>query len=249
MKLLFGICLATTALFGASRDKDLKAIIEKSYLDTQCAPFLNMMAQKAIGQSQKKLDPEQVIATFRKEIMKDENLQKFYPSLTKLFSDKEIKQLRATLESPVLQKYMHEGVTIAQSHMQLIDSLFHQVASNMEGEACVSLIPQLTKNELEELLASGQPVILDIKAEWCPPCKMMEPILEDLCEQYQGQVAFAKIDFDTQGEIAKEFEVTSLPTLLFIKPNEKNPSMKNIGFLKKEEVAAKIDDFLKTIQN
>ena len=75
---------------------------------------------------------------------------------------------------------------------------------------------------------------------------MMEPILEELSEKYKGKIEFAKIDFDSQAELVKQYEVTSLPTILFIKPGQKKPAIKNVGFMSKKDFEAKIDQFLKS---
>lgn len=76
----------------------------------------------------------------------------------------------------------------------------------------------VTKENFEaEVLASSVPVLVDFWADWCMPCKMLGPILEDLAREYSGRLKIAKIDVDSQSSLAAEYEVVSIPTLLLFK--------------------------------
>ena len=66
----------------------------------------------------------------------------------------------------------------------------------------------------EEVLKSQTPVLVDFWADWCTPCKMIAPIIEDLAEEYDGKVKFAKLDVDSNPSIAMTYGVRSIPTLL-----------------------------------
>lgn len=66
----------------------------------------------------------------------------------------------------------------------------------------------------EEVLKSDIPVVVDFWAEWCVPCKMVAPILEEIAEEYQGKVKIAKVNVDEQGELAGEYNIISIPTML-----------------------------------
>ena len=65
-----------------------------------------------------------------------------------------------------------------------------------------------------EVLQSGVPVVVDFWADWCMPCKMVDPILKDLAEEYDGRLKVAKLNVDEASEIAAKFNVMSIPTLL-----------------------------------
>lgn len=66
-----------------------------------------------------------------------------------------------------------------------------------------------------EVLASPTPVVVDVWAEWCPPCRPMAHTLGELAEEFRGQVRIGKLDADTNPETVRRFRVTSMPTLLF----------------------------------
>jgi thioredoxin len=68
-----------------------------------------------------------------------------------------------------------------------------------------------------EVLNSDIPVLVDIWAEWCGPCRMIGPIVDSLAAQYAGKIKVAKVNSDTSPKICQEFVIRSIPTLLFFK--------------------------------
>jgi thioredoxin 1 len=65
-----------------------------------------------------------------------------------------------------------------------------------------------------EVMKSAVPVIADFWAEWCGPCKMIAPVLKDLARDYKDRIKIAKIDVDAEGELAQQFNIVSIPTIL-----------------------------------
>jgi len=86
------------------------------------------------------------------------------------------------------------------------------------------------------------PAVIDFYADWCGPCKIIAPIMEELAEEYQGKVNFYKIDTEDQQELAAAFGISSIPSLLFIPMNGK-PQMA-AGALPKETFKQVIDQEL-----
>lgn len=87
-----------------------------------------------------------------------------------------------------------------------------------------------------------KPAVIDFYADWCGPCKAVAPILEELADEYSGDIYIYKIDVDAEQELASVFGIRSIPTLLFI-PMEGQPQVK-MGALPKNELKKTIDEVL-----
>lgn len=86
------------------------------------------------------------------------------------------------------------------------------------------------------------PCLIDFYADWCQPCKMVAPILEDLSEEYEGKINVYKIDTESEQELAAAFGIRSIPSLLFC-PKDDKPQMAQ-GALPKETLKEVIDKVL-----
>lgn len=87
-----------------------------------------------------------------------------------------------------------------------------------------------------------KPAIVDFYADWCGPCRAIAPTVEELARKYEGQLYVYKVDIDKEQELASDFGIRSIPTLLFI-PLEGDPQVVS-GALSKAEFEEIIDDFL-----
>lgn len=94
----------------------------------------------------------------------------------------------------------------------------------------------------DEVLESDLPVVVDFWAEWCMPCKMIEPIVEELSGEYDGRAKFAKMNVDTDQEVAASYGIRSIPILLFFKDGELADQI--IGTVPKKVVAEKLENLL-----
>lgn len=75
-------------------------------------------------------------------------------------------------------------------------------------------------NFTAEVIESEIPVVVDFWADWCMPCKMVAPVLEQISQDYAGKLKVAKVDVDDNGAIAQQYNIVSIPTLLLFKDGE-----------------------------
>jgi thioredoxin 1 len=88
-------------------------------------------------------------------------------------------------------------------------------------------------NEFKKEIESGVTVV-DFFATWCGPCKMLAPVLEQLATEMEGKAKFIKVDIDQSSDLANEFKILSVPTMMIFKNGEKIDQL--VGFLPKEKI-------------
>ena len=98
------------------------------------------------------------------------------------------------------------------------------------------------ENFEQEVLQSDLPVMIDLWAVWCAPCKAIEPIVEQIANEYNGKLKVGKLDVDSNQRIAVQYGVRSIPTLLFFKDGELQDQL--IGAVPKQAIVEKINKVL-----
>jgi len=80
--------------------------------------------------------------------------------------------------------------------------------------AAPNIITLTQENFAQEVLKSSTPVLVDFWGEWCPPCKALSPILDELADEYQGRVKIGKVNIDNQQALATEYGIRAVPTMM-----------------------------------
>ena len=95
----------------------------------------------------------------------------------------------------------------------------------------------------EEVINSSKPVLVDFWAEWCGPCKMLTPTIDELATKYDGDVIVGKLNVDHHPSIATEYGIRSIPSLLFFKEGKVQNQI--MGAVSKEEIETAIETLIK----
>ena len=90
-----------------------------------------------------------------------------------------------------------------------------------------------------DVLKSVEPVLVDYWAEWCGPCKMIAPVLEEMATTYAGKIKIAKMDVDANQEVPAKFGIRGIPTLILFKNGQE--VAKKVGAMSKSQLAAFLD--------
>ena len=102
---------------------------------------------------------------------------------------------------------------------------------------------QITDANFNEYANSGKPMVLDFWAEWCGPCRMVSPIIDELAQDYEGRVIIGKMDVDNNDEVVGQFGIRNIPTVLFLKNGEMVDKL--VGATSKDKFVEKIEAMLK----
>ena len=105
--------------------------------------------------------------------------------------------------------------------------------------ASENIVIATESNFNDQVLQSPQPVLVDFWAEWCGPCKMIAPVLDELVTEYGGKVKIAKVNIDEHQNLAAQYRVTAIPTLLVFKGGQVVEQM--VGAKSKRDLKASLD--------
>jgi thioredoxin 1 len=108
--------------------------------------------------------------------------------------------------------------------------------------AAANIITLTADNFTAEVVNSPRPVLVDFWAEWCGPCKMIAPVLDELAGEYEGQVTIAKVNIDEHPALASQYGVRAIPTLLLFKGGMVQKQI--VGFKGKAELKSSFDQAL-----
>ena len=102
---------------------------------------------------------------------------------------------------------------------------------------------KITKNNFnEEVLGSSMPVLIDFWADWCGPCRMLAPVIEEIAGDFNGKIKVGKINIDDEPELASKFGISSIPTIVLIR--DKKIVDTSVGYIPKNQIEDMLNKFI-----
>lgn len=142
-------------------------------------------------------------------------------------------------------KSEHEGfISMEDAELKHIkERKFRKLMEKLKEKSCLSgQVIQLTDSNFNDVASRNRLVLVDFYADWCMPCRMMAPIVEELAKELAGKVLVGKINVDENPETADRFQVFSIPTIVIIKSGREVDRI--IGFVPKSQVEARLKKHL-----
>jgi thioredoxin 1 len=107
------------------------------------------------------------------------------------------------------------------------------------------LITTITVHNFQSMVeAASLPVLVDFWADWCGPCRMLAPLIDDIASEYEGRLTVGKVNIDQSGDLAQRFDITMIPTLLIFKNGI--VQSKIVGVKSKEDICRMLEPHLAT---
>ena len=101
---------------------------------------------------------------------------------------------------------------------------------------------EIRDNNFNDIISANPVVVIDFWAEWCGPCRMITPIVEEVAEEFKAKAVVGKVNVDDNPQVTMQFGIKNIPTLLFFKNGQL--ADKHVGVIRKPDLVKKINDLL-----
>ncbi len=224
-----------------TKTQDIMELVRLSALHPdQLDLMLTQSIQMAASLAKSDIDLEKIIVETKEKLFSDAFLKKVAQPFDKIFTHDEIKLLLNYYKSDAVKKlYKTATETYSPIHVALQEIIADTVKPYSATDKVTSLTQQNYQKELKDFKGNA---VLDIYSVFCAPCQSMAPIFSKASNELGENVKFLKLDMSKEPDIAKDFEIHSVPTLLFIK--EGKIVDRHIGLIDKSGLTSKIKEHL-----
>lgn len=208
------------------------AVLQEDQMDIMLTP----LAQQAITSAKNDMDVKKVVSDAKEKILSKAYLKRFVESFDKIFTHDEIQLLLSYYKADAVKKLFKTGTeTFLPVYAGMQEVILDIVKPPLlEG----NVIPVTASNFQKEVKEFKGSVLLKVYSMMCGPCQVVTPIFSELSTELGNKVKFCKIDLSFELELLKELEVTSVPTILFIKDGKIID--RHSGLISKEDLRNKV---------
>ncbi|MGL5264201.1 MAG: thioredoxin family protein [Candidatus Rhabdochlamydia sp.] len=208
------------------------AVLQEEQLDIMLTP----LAQQAITSAKNDMDIKKVVADAKEKILSEAYLKRFVGSFDKIFTDDEIQVLLSYYKAEAVKKLFKTGTETLLPVYAGIQEVIADIVKPplLEG----NVVPVTASNFQKEVKEFKGSVLVKVYSMMCGPCQVVTPIFSELSTELGNKVKFCQIDLSFELELLKELEVTSVPTILFIKDGKIID--RHAGLISKEDLRNKV---------
>jgi thioredoxin 1 len=215
-----------------------KSVFYNDYLNAEDSNvFLYMFASQAITENNSSLTPSELVEAFKSKTQDPEMEKRFLALYTSEFTNSELEDVSDLLQNPHYMKYRSalEWVRFKCHHesQQIFEELVKTVVHRPTILPVYDII-QVTQDNVDGVINSSRPVIIDVYADWCGPCKLLAPIIDELNLEYGNRYQFAKINGGEEEALTDSLEITGFPTIIFYKDGKEAGRI--VGFTSKDKL-------------
>ena len=219
--------------------------------------IIQFISEHEIENGGKEANLEEVVSKIKEQVLGDSFIQNFV-SQYENFSPEELHFLIDVYKSEAMGKLQELNIKLSAGLFGGIQQTIQETVSGLPERAQLTAVSQeivksqeakkdlvisVTKEQFaKEIEQSEIPVVMDCYAKWCPPCKKMAPIFEELSHEWANQIKFVKLDVDADPTLARELSVRSMPTFLFFKDGK--VVGRHVGALPKDDFVEKMKKFI-----
>ncbi len=203
-------------------------------------PMLTQCVQMAIANSKSDVNVEQVVAEIKEKMLSQDFLLKHSEAFLKIFSHEEIQFLLKYYKSEALKKlYNSTTETFLPIYTAMQELVTNAIPIGQTHDKIVSLTEQNYLTEIKDYEGSA---LIDVYAPFCAPCLTLGRIFDEISDEFSGKVKFLKLNLSSETNLAKELQIHSVPTLLFVKDGKVID--RHVGMIHKADLEKKIKEKL-----
>lgn len=247
-----GLCLAVVPNLSADEVTAKESILQdlfqhdfEVYIEEEDGvQLLSMIAEWVIDEMDSTMPPEELVASFKNTLRYPGIRQQFLEIYVERFNEEDAVKVQELLQNDLYKTYGKSLEAVRQActnkAMSLMLDLLQEVKTCETRSVDTHEVIEITQNNVQDILSAYPLLIIDVYADWCMPCKLFAPHFHDVSNELGDKYQFAKLDASAHQTIIGDFNITGLPTVLFLRDGKE--VARRTGRLNKVEFVSAIQE-------